>query len=77
MFAPVPRTARMSGESVSARCAVETSSSNPSALAYLEIARRIDTGQGAGTSLHPDFAKEVACALDEDEDEPEALAAIA
>ncbi len=77
VFSPVPRTARMSGEAVSARCAVETSATNPSALAYLEIARRIDTSQGSATSLHPDFAREVASALVEDEDEPEALAAIA
>ena len=76
VFSPIPRTARMSGEAISARCAVETSHCNPGARAYLEIARRIDTLQGSNTSVHPDFAAEVASARHE-EDEPEAFAATA
>jgi len=76
VFEPIPRTARMSGEAVSARCVVDTSRTNPAALAYLEIARRIDTPQALATSLHPHFAAEVASARRE-VDEPEVFAATA
>jgi|GEM_PF-988663 len=76
VFDPVPRTARMSGESVSARCVVDTSRTHSAALAYLEIARRIDTPHDLARSLHPDFATEVASARRQ-MDEPEALAATA
>ena len=70
VFAPVARTARMSGEAVSARPVVEAHPSSPSARAYLEIARRIDAPREDGAALHPDFSPEVAPALEE-EDEPE------
>ena len=74
VFAPVPRTAHMSGEAVSARCAVQMRPSSPGARAYLEIARRIDAPHGTA-SLHPDFAPEVARAIREHE--PEDVAATA
>ena len=70
VFAPVARTARMTGEDVSARPAVEVRPSSPTARAYLEIARRIDAPHANGAALHPDFAPEVAPALETD-DEPE------
>ena len=69
VFAPVARTARMSGEAVSARPAVQARPSSPTARAYLEIARRIDAPHADGASLHPDFAAEVAPALEVGEPE--------
>ena len=68
VFAPVARTARMSGEAVSARSAVEARPSSPTARAYLEIARRIDAAHGADGTLHPDFSAELAPALEDGTD---------